>query len=282
MASVSIITTFFNETPEVLQRAVLSILNQDFKDFEYIIVPGNPENTAAITFLKERNDPRIRLIEPGRKEIMTVCLNLAIKSSSASYIALQEADDESLPERMQVQYDFMQAHPEVDVCGTAIRYVDEVTKKDILIRRYPVHPSKQFLKYAAIAHPTIMAKREVYDKFGFYSEDIAVRNSPDYELWLRWLSQGVRFYNIDKVLFNYYQSANNGRNRNVKPTLQSVIRLKNIYKSKLPFSLSDHLYLWAEKALLLVPSKIISNVFYYWTEFNNSIIQMKNNKLSKS
>jgi len=84
-------------------------------------------------------------------------------------------------------------------------------------------------------------------------------------LWCRWITQGVRFYNIPEIMFKYYQSAANGRNKNAKKTLQSVVKLKKEYAKKMKFTLSDYFYLNLEKLLLLLPQPVISKLFYVWT-----------------
>lgn len=266
MNKVCIVMTFFNETINQLNRSIFSILNQSFTSFEFIVVPGNPENLAGIEFVKNIKDNRIKLIQVQEKTRMTNCLNLAICNSNSDFIALQEADDESLKERLQIQYDFLQANQEVDVVGTAITYIDDYTKKTLAIRHYSLNPTKDFNRYAAIAHPTVMAKSSIYKKFGTYLETDEFRNCPDYELWLRWISQGVVFRNINQSLFNYYQTNDNGRNKNAKKTLKSVIKLKSNYKNILNFSLKDKLFLILENCVYSLPQTWISKLFYIWVK----------------
>src|SRR5687768_806494 len=103
MIKVSVIMTFFNESPELLKRSVYSILNQTFQDFEFIIMAGNPENLAAIELLKgiSAQNNKVKFIVGDKKLLMTVCLNRMIKQAKGQYIALQESDDESLPHRLE-------------------------------------------------------------------------------------------------------------------------------------------------------------------------------------
>src|SRR4030095_14766295 len=99
---VSVIMTFFNESPVLLKRSVESILNQTFQDFEFIIVAGNPENIAGIEFMKDiAANQKIVFQVAEKKLLMTICLNRAIRLSQGKYIALQESDDESLPRRLE-------------------------------------------------------------------------------------------------------------------------------------------------------------------------------------
>jgi len=264
---VSVIMTFFNESPVLLKRSVESILNQTFQDFEFIVIAGNPENVASIKFMKDiaATNDKIIFQVAEKKLLMTICLNRAIRLAKGKYIALQESDDESLPKRLERELEVIENNEAIDVVGTAIAYINDADKKLLVERFYPVDPRKAFNKYTAIAHPTFLLKRELFEKFGYYNESEDVRHSPDHELWCRWIIQGVRFHNIPEVMFNYYQSEDNGRNKNAKKTLRSVVQLKKEYAKEMKFTLSDYFYMNLERILLLLPQPIISKLFYFWT-----------------
>jgi glycosyltransferase involved in cell wall biosynthesis len=269
MNSVSVIMTYFNENVNQLKRAIESIQNQTYPFTEFVIVAGNPDNRFGIDFVSKLStmDTRIIHILCDKRVRMTDCLNLAIQRSKSEFIALQEADDSSDIERISTQVEFLKENPNTDVCGTAINYINDCNNKLISVRYYPFNPINAFKRYSAIAHPTYLVRKDVFYKFGFYLEDDTFRNCPDYELFLRWLSQGVQFRNINSILFNYYQSETNGRNLNVLQTLKSVIKLKAIYRNKLRFSLVDNLFFYLENVLLFFPPKIVSILFYLWLKF---------------
>ena len=268
MVEVSVIMTFFNENVDQIKRSVSSILNQTFKNLEFIVVAGNPDNKDSINYLKGLSDPRLILDICPKKERMTNCLNKAIRMCKGKYIAIQEADDESLPERLEEQYLFMTKNPEIDVVGASIRYIDDYSKEILAVRKYPADPTYAFHRYAAIAHPTIFVKRHIFETKGYYAESDEFRNCPDYELWFRWLIGGVKFYNLNKVLFNYYQTKDNGRNKNAKKTLKAVVKLKEENKKHFPFSIKDNLFLIAEKVLSFFPQSFISRLFYVWVKLS--------------
>jgi glycosyltransferase involved in cell wall biosynthesis len=268
MVKVSVIMTYFNEPANLLKRSVSSILNQTFQDFEFIVIAGNPGNTSGNEYMKEVSAGNSKIIfqVAEKKLLMTVCLNRAIRLATGQYIALQESDDESLPVRLEKELAVIESDENVDVVGTAIAYINDADKKLIVTRFYPENPRKAFNQYTAIAHPTFLLKRELFDKYGYYDESEEVRHSPDHDLWCRWLIQGARMHNIPEVLFNYYQSETNGRNKNAKKTLYSVVRLKRKYARAMKFTLPDYFYLTLERILLLAPQSLISKLFYMWVK----------------
>jgi len=272
--NVTVVMTFFNEPPYKLRRSVGSILSQTFSGIEFIVVPGNPSNVGTIREVEAMAlaDPRLSILPVSAPLPMGTCLNMAIRKASAPYVALQEADDASRPGRIAAQLAYMESHPEVDVLGTALAYIDERDGREIVRRSYPPG-SAAFRRYAAIAHPTVFVRREVYERCGFYDESGDWRHCPDYELWFRWLTQGVRFHTIPDLLFDYYQSDENGRNRNVKPTLRSVVRLKRIYRDRLGFTAGDRGFLALEEALLLFPGRWIGRLFYLWVRLSSPAIR---------
>lgn len=266
MPLISVLTTFFNESREVLKRSIDSIVNQEFTDFEFIVIAGNPENTEAITMMKEYSQKYDYIIFKhfDKKLGQAFCLNMGLDLAKGEYIAMHEADDISLPERFTIQVEGLKRFKGDFVLGSAILYLEEGTSKLLLERHYPEDATRFFNRFSAISHSTTITKKENFEKYGRWSESDLVRNTPDYELWLRWISQGVKIYNVKEVLYHAFQSKTNGRNKNAKKTLLSSINLKEKFKDKLNFSLGDKTFLLAEKILYLLPSPVISKLFYIY------------------
>ena len=111
---VSVIMGVYNQwNREALQKAVKSILNQTLTDFEFIIYDdgSDPEVAGYIREL-EKLDERIVLIGKEENHGLAFSLNMCIGAAKGKYIARMDADDIALPERLQVQYDFMEQHKE--------------------------------------------------------------------------------------------------------------------------------------------------------------------------
>ena len=185
-----------------LTGAIESILRQSFSDFEFIIVnDGSTDTTDAI--VGSFNDSRIVYIKNNENHGLVSSLNTGIKATRGQYIARMDADDISLSGRLQRQLDFLRAHPDVDIVGSAMKRIDAYDRPSALLHR----PTKHLdIKWASLFstpmfHPTVMAKASVFKDNLF---DAELHNSEDYELWSRLLfTTPTKFANISEPLLNY-------------------------------------------------------------------------------
>ena len=110
--------SFHNEPLQWIRFAVESISGQTFQDFELIIVCDNPDHNEGIAYIKSLQDPRIKFIKNPGNAGPTKSFNTAIAAAEGEYIARMDADDISLPERLETQVNYLDSHPEVSVCAT--------------------------------------------------------------------------------------------------------------------------------------------------------------------
>ena len=180
---ISVIMSVFNEE-KYLQESIESILNQTYKDFEFIIVnDGSFHGTGEI--LRSYKDPRIRLINNEKNIGLTKSLNKAIKIAQGEYIVRQDADDISLPQRLEKQVEFLEKNPEIKVLGTfgykIDKYGDILTKQTLPISSKQI--KKTLIKRNPFVHTSVMIEKEIINRIGKYNEKF--RTSQDYELWFR-------------------------------------------------------------------------------------------------
>lgn len=188
--TVSVIMPVYNGA-EYLRPAINSILNQTFKDFEFIIInDGSSDNTPEI--INSYKDPRIRAIH---QENMGVArsLNNGIKLARGKYIRRHDADDESLPGHIESQVKFMEEHTDFDLISDQIAYMTDRGKRALKF----VNPREDFfqgrkwvdvdyltyLKFRPVIHATILAKTKVLQEMGGYRTEFVT--SEDVDLWLR-------------------------------------------------------------------------------------------------
>ena len=180
---VSVVISTFNGE-KYLPEALDSILNQTFDDFELIIVnDGSTDSTAKI--LSELKDERLVIIENSVNSGIAASQNKAIAVASGRYVALQDHDDISLPDRLQAQVDFLDHHSEIALVGSGCSRIDEAGKT-IELMDGPVGDMQLkwgFLFGCPIFHTAVMVRRAVLDDGPAYSEDYAF--ACDYELLSR-------------------------------------------------------------------------------------------------
>ena len=193
---ISVIMSVYNGG-KYLRPAVGSILNQTYKDFEFIIInDGSIDNTKDI--LESYSDSRIKIYDQENMGL-TKALNKAIKLSKCKYIARIDADEEAAPTRFEKQVDFLNSNSEIGAVGSFGINIDEVhqtTHKNIL----PVFDKdirKRLIKENVLMHGSVMIRREVFEKVGYYDETF--KYVQDYELWGR-IAKIYKLHNLPEVL----------------------------------------------------------------------------------
>jgi glycosyltransferase involved in cell wall biosynthesis len=185
---VSVVMAAYNSAHTV-QAAIDSILSQSYADFEFIIIDdGSTDETPDI--LRTNTDPRIILLPNEQNIGLTRSLNRGLDASRGEYIARMDADDISLPHRLERQIQYMTEHPEIGVLGTNMLFVDE--EGQVLHDGRPLYQdflTPGYIKWLLlwlnpIPHPTVMIHRVVLQETGF-KYDPAFKTSQDYALWCR-------------------------------------------------------------------------------------------------
>lgn len=196
---ISVLMPVYN-CEKYLDSAIQSILDQTFKDFEFIIVDDFSTDTS-FEIIKEytKQDKRIIVLRNKTHLRTTKTLNKGLRRTKCKYVARMDGDDWSYPDRLQKQFKFMENHPEVGVSGGVIEVCDE-NLKVINIRKYPLNDivvRKVMFRYSPFAHPATIWRRDLLQKVGGYDEKIPL--SQDYELYFR-IGKISQFANLSTVL----------------------------------------------------------------------------------
>jgi glycosyltransferase involved in cell wall biosynthesis len=201
--TISVLMPVYNAERYVAQ-AVESILDQTFRDFEFLIVDdGSTDGSLEILKRFAAQDDRIRLISRPNTGYV-VALNQMLALARGEFIARMDADDISAPNRFQIQLDYLNSHNEILVLGSAMRWIDP--DGDLLRDHTPPsdHESidQAHLKRleAVICHPTTMIRRIAFEKVGYYNPDFF--GAEDLDLWLRIAEIGI-LENLPDVLLSY-------------------------------------------------------------------------------
>ncbi len=170
-----------------LEQAVASILNQTFRDFEFIII-NDGSTDSSLQILESYTDPRLYII--NQENIgLTKSLNKGINIANGKYIARMDSDDVSLPNRLEKQVAYLDKNKDTICVGCLSIFIDSRNK----IINYEQLSKKLFLnellpKGNAFSHGSAMFRRRDFLNIGGYREFFTYVQ--DYDLWLRMLHIG--------------------------------------------------------------------------------------------
>lgn len=198
---VSVVMSVFNGE-RFLREAVESILQQSFREFEFIIIDdGSTDHSATILDSYHTDDARVKVYRKKHSGLVE-SLNQGCWLAQSKYIARMDADDIARKDRLERQVAFMDAHPEIGVLGGAVEWID-ASGNSLGTHRYPAedHQIKaSLLDGCALWHPTVVLRREAFVFAGGY-RSVAV-DAEDYDLWLR-IADRFQLANLETVVLNY-------------------------------------------------------------------------------
>jgi glycosyltransferase involved in cell wall biosynthesis len=200
---VSVILPTYNAAMH-LGKAIDSILEQTFKDFELIIInDGSSDDTMGV--LAKYTDPRIVVITQENLGLPKA-LNKGISAAKGIYLARQDADDISHPQRLQLQVHFLDQYPSYGLVGS---WTQIVTPAGATSRQH-THPEKngqlqiQLLFNNQFVHSSVMLRACCLKVAGNYSENPEHFPPEDYDLWLR-IARHFQVANIPEILLEYLE-----------------------------------------------------------------------------
>lgn len=198
---ISVLMSVYNEPVEFLRESVLSILNQNYKNIEFIIVIDNPQNKEARSFLEDvaKRDQRLILVKNKVNRGLTFSLNKAFNLSRGKYIARMDADDISQKDRLYKELNYLIRNSLDLVSSNTINFYKDSFQQT----NYPYKDSliKFFLKYGnCMPHPTWLIKRDAFVRLNGYREVFACE---DYDFLLRGALIGLKYGLIKEPLLKY-------------------------------------------------------------------------------
>ena len=183
------------DNEKYLSIAIESIITQTYQNIELIIIDDS-KNDLCSDIIKSYNNIIIKYFK-GPKINLATALNMGIDNSKGDYIARMDSDDIAHKDRILQQVNALKLNS-WDICGTWIKQFGN----DSRLNTYPSKPEdiKYWMMFTcAIAHPTVLAKSEIFRKFKYNNHS----KVEDHELWTRMLRSKVVFGNIPKVLLKY-------------------------------------------------------------------------------
>lgn len=245
MIEVSVVLPVFN-AEDTIGRAVRSILDQTFQDFELIVLDdGSTDETADV--VRGIEDHRLTLVQRDHSGV-TAAANWLTSAAKGRLIARMDADDVAHPRRLEKQIELLDAEC-LDVVGCQVRILDAAGAPLRSMERYAEWINDETLSPDQIAelrfvefplvNPTILARREYFE--------LEFRNGEfpeDYDLMLRAAAQGMRFGKVPEVLFDWYDNTAGLTRCDSRYTRESFDRCRRMHLLSGPLSAVSRVDLW--------------------------------------
>lgn len=202
-----IMSIYHNDRLEFVRQAVQSVLGQTFTRFHYYLAIDGPVKEDVDNYLSNINDERIRLYRLEKNGGLAGALNFLLErvltNTQYKFIARMDADDISEPSRVKKQHDFLLENTEISCLGSWFVEIDG-NGELIAFKQLPVDHESLRLRYftrTPFAHPSVMFRRELIEKAGFYPTDTILME--DNVLWGKALAAGLRFANLPEYLLKF-------------------------------------------------------------------------------
>ena len=246
---ISVIMSTYKEDERLLRESIESILNQTYRDFEYIIILDYPDNDVHKSVIEEYalKDDRIHFYINEKNMGLTDSLNRGLSLCHGEYIARMDADDISLPNRLERQMKYLEKN-HFDLIGGITEMINENGSLLYSIKSVPTDPKKinKALRYSqCIAHPTWLGRKEVFEKNAGY------RHMPlceDYDFTLRAVLNGFVISNLNEPVLKYRMTSNSISRSNLFEQYLYMSYITNEYKNKRVASV-DKAYAYVQQHL---------------------------------
>jgi glycosyltransferase involved in cell wall biosynthesis len=231
---VSVLIATYNRA-NLIGRAIQSVLNQTFTDWELIIADdGSTDNTAEVVKKWQRRDSRIKYLRSEHLGRISKISNFGLRKAKGEYLAVLDDDDYwATSDKLKKQVEFLDKNPEYVGCGGGYIVIDENGREKGRFLKPELN--EEIKLRALIANPlanlTTMFRRAVAEKLGYYDETM-----PQFADWDFWLKMGLagKLYNFQEY-FAYYQMWEGGSSfRNQKENVRAALRIIRRYRTNYP------------------------------------------------
>jgi glycosyltransferase involved in cell wall biosynthesis len=208
MPKVSVVIATYNRA-HLIGRAIQSVLDQNYRDFELIIVDdGSTDNTEEA--IRRFEDTRIVYLRHEKNKGEAAARNTGINAAKGEYVAFQDSDDESIPERLEKQMNvFQRESPQLGIVYASMYRIDKEGRKT-LFKSPTIMPKDGLVYRRALAYQvekigigTTLVRRTCFGTAGLFDDKL--RYYVDLEFFIR-AAKHFYFYHIDEPLINYYEA----------------------------------------------------------------------------
>ena len=248
---VSVVMPVYNTPEKELRQAIESILNQTYKEFEFIIIDDASTNNC-LNIIKSYDTDKIVILQNKENLGIEKTLNKGIRKSKGKYIVRMDSDDISYPNRLEIQIKFLEEHPEYSFIGGRADFFNEngIFRES----KFAGEVKKQdFLLGTPFIHPTMVFKKEILEKVGGYPIS---NRTEDYLLQMQLYSKGYRGYIISEKVLKYRQNNKTIKRFSVEQRINEVkVKIKGFKMLKIKWY--QYVYILKPIIAIFIPRCII-------------------------
>lgn len=260
-----------NDSPEYLQQAVDSMLVQTYEPLHILLgIDGRIDGQLTQTIEAYSTNERITILSFEENRGLAATLNDMIRWAQQrgyTYFVRMDADDRSYPERVQLQMDYLRAHPEVDAVGGATNVIDENGNNRGKVRNYPLTPDECYAYFSRrdpVAHPAVLIKQSFFDKAGCLYRP-GFRRNQDTMLWLDGLKNGAKIANVPEVVLDFRETDELfNKRRKGWAYAHSLLKERNIINRDLHYGFKGMFYAYLLFLFRISPAWLVRVVYKFW------------------
>lgn len=258
---VSVLTPAYN-AESFFKETVDAVLIQTYANLEYIIVEDrSTDRTWDLVQEVARIDSRIRIDRNERNLGIAGTRNRCVSEARGKYVVWQDADDISLPQRVERLVGFMEKHPDVGICGSYLQIFS--VRGDLEVRRYPVADAeirKCIFRFSPISQPTAIIRRSCYAGVGAY--DSRYVNTEDLDMTFR-LGMQHRLANVPEVLLRYREHGGSTTATAMRAMLKDTLQIRRKYNGQGEYRMGpgDWCAWAATSAAFLIPARVLMRLY---------------------
>ncbi len=251
-----------------IAKAVKSILDQTFRDFELLVI-NDGSTDRCIDIIRGFSDPRIRVIDTENQGV-AAALRLGMELARGVYIARMDADDECLPGRLEIEKHCLDKYSEIAVVHGSVEYVDSEGAPLIFVRDegHSNIDTKWLLNWKnLLIHPTVMLRASVLKEHSL-NYRLEMNRAEDFDLWNR-VAQVGDFMYLPDVLVKYRvhsENVSNSTPANLQFDAQSRVVMENFQRNGIELSRET-----AQELVVISGAARINPIPYHYKNLSGSL-----------
>ena len=261
-----LMSVYHKEKPEYLKQAIESIQAQTLQTDDFVLVCDGPLNDALDKVIAEKQQEMgmtLNVVRLSKNGGLGNALNEGVKHCKNELVARMDSDDICLPNRFELQLQYLEQHPEVDIIGGQMtEFID--TPDNIVGKRVVPCVNDEIYDFmkgrCALNHVTVMFRKEAVLKAGNYQDWFW---NEDYYLWVRMMIAKCKFANVPDVLVNVRSGADQYARRGGRKYYESEKGIKKLQLDNKMITKKEYLYFVSQRYILqiLMPNWLRGWVF---------------------